>query len=479
MIKPVRWTTRLELISSESVRKIHLASLQILERTGLNMVLSPERKRQAADLGLEVAEGSHRIFFPPQVVEKALAKAPRTYTLCARIPENDLVLDGNHGYLSLDGSCTQIVDLDSGTVRNSSRADLQSVARVAEAMPQISFLWPAISAQDCPARIQPLYELEALAANSTKHIQAMTAVDALNAQGTIEIAAEIVGGKDILKERPIISTFQCSQSPLSYGAHALEAAFVFGEAGIPTGFLSMPIGFATAPATVAGIAALTNAEVLAGITLFELFFPGTPTFYGACGTMMDLHTGAITSGGPPDFLLQAAACQMARFYGLPASVGTFSTGAKDSNWQAGAENGVSGAISMLAGADMMSGAGLTNGARIFSYEQFLMDCELYDMMQPVAQGMEVNDETLALDTIHEIGPQNNYLMTDHTLAHMRDGWHPLLIDHLTWEEWTDKGRPTPRDRAREKTRQVLAGPEPESLTCADKIREIIAAFERM
>jgi trimethylamine--corrinoid protein Co-methyltransferase len=397
--------------------------------------------------------------------------------LCARNPENDLVLDGNHGYLSLDGSGTQIIDLDSGELRESTRADLESIARVADALPQISFLWPSNSAQDCPARVQPLYELEALVVNSSKHVQAMTAVDALNAQGTVEIAAEIAGGKEALRQRPIISNFQCSQSPLSYGGHALEATFIFGEAGVPTGFVAMPIGFATAPATAAGIAALTNAEVLAGITLLELFFPGAPTFYGACGTMMDLRTGGITSGGPHDFILQAVACQMARFYHLPASVGTFSTGAKTSDWQAGAENGVSGAISVLAGADMMSGAGLMNGATIFSYQQLLMDCELYDMLQPVALGLEVNEETLALDTIHEIGPGNNFLMSAHTLAHMRDGWQPSLIEHLSWEDWVDKRRPTPHSRARDKARHILATHEPEPLPCADRIREIIVDFE--
>ncbi|MBN1316654.1 MAG: trimethylamine methyltransferase family protein [Anaerolineales bacterium] len=477
MIKPVQWTTRLELIPDRAIRDIHQASLQILERTGLNMVLSPGRKEQAGDLGLQVERDTHRIRFPPEIVESALAQAPPTYTLCARNPENDLVLDGNHGYLSLDGSGTQIIDLETGELRESTKADLDSIARAADALPQISFLWPSNSAQDCPARVQPLYELEALVVNSSKHVQAMTAVDALNAQGTIEIASEIAGGREALRERPLISNFQCSQSPLSYGAHALEAAWIFGEAGIPTGFLAMPIGFATAPATVAGIAALTNAEVLAGIALFELLFPGAPTFYGACGTMMDLRTGGITSGGPHDFLLQAAACQLARFYDLPASVGTFSTGAKASDWQAGAENGVSGAISMLAGADMMSGAGLMHGARIFSYEQLLMDCELYDMLQPVVQGFQVNEETLALDTIHETGPQNNFLMSGHTLAHMRDGWQPSLIEHLSWEDWMDKGQPTPNSRAREKAKQLLATHEPEPLPCAERIREIITDFE--
>lgn len=504
MIKPVRWTTRLELLSQESVAAIHHASLRILERTGLVMPLTPERQDQAVDLGLRVERGTNRVRFPPEVVAAALQKAPRQYTMCARDPRNDFPLDGLHGYLSLDGCGTQVLDLETGMARNSTKADLQAAARLADALPQISFLWPAISAQDCPPKVQPLHELEALLTSSAKHAQAMTAVTPLTAKGTIEMAAEVAGGRDALRARPVVSAFLCSVSPLSYHGDSLEAAWVYGEAGIPTGFVCMPISCATAPATVAGAAALANAEVLAGITLLQLFYPGTPTFYGACGTMMVLTTGSITSGGPEDFLLQAAACQMARHYGLPAHVGTFSTGATASNWHSGAENALSGAVSQLSGADMMCGAGLMNGARIFSFEQLLLDCELYDMLRGVTQGFDVNADTLALDTIHETGPQNHFLGSPHTLSHMHEVWQPAFIERTSWEDWNARNRPMPGDRARQaaaqffspehgapargsrrrreihsETLRVLAGYEPEPLACADRLREIVSAYERM
>ncbi len=479
MIKPVRWTTLHDLIPTESIQAIHAASLRILERTGLVMPLSIERRQQARDLGLIVDDKSQRIRFPPQVVEAALQKAPRQYSLHARNPENDLLLDGRHGHLSLDGSGTQVLDPQIGEVRNSTKADLEVAIRLADALPQVSFLWPTVSARDCPARVQPLHELEALLTQSSKHAQAMTVVDGFNARGAVEMAAAVVGGRDALRERPILSNFQCSVSPLSYEAHALEASFVFGEAGIPTGFLAMPIGCATAPATLAGIAAQANAEVLAGIVLFELFFPGAPTFYGACPTMLELHTGGITSGGPEDFLLQAFGCQLARFYHLPASIGTFATGSKASDWQAGAENAISGMVNHLTGADMMSGAGLLNGARIFSFEQLVMDCEIFDMLAAVTQGIEVNEETLALDLIDSIGPQKHFMASKHTRNHMREVWQPRVMDRSAWEDWQANGQPSARERARQIARELLSGPAPQPLGCAQEIREIVMAYELM
>jgi trimethylamine--corrinoid protein Co-methyltransferase len=450
LIEPVQWKTRLELLSDKEVRTLHKSSLRIMERTGLVMPLSKARQDQACDLGLQVDRETHLIRFPPEVVEAALQKAPRRYTLCARNPENDLALDGEHGYLTLDGSGTDVLDLETGQVRPSTQADLEAAVCVADALPQISFLWPTVSARDCPARVQPLYE----------------------------IAAEVVGGRETLKKRPIVSNFQCSVSPLAYDEKALEAAFVFGQAGLPTGFMDMTIGCGTAPATLAGNAVVANAEVLAGVTLFELFFPGVPTFYGSCATMMELRSGGVTCGGPEDWLLQAVGCQMAHFYGLPSNIGTFATGAKTSDWHAGVENALSGAVNQFCGADMMCGAGLLNGARLFSFEQLVMDCEIYDMLRAVVQGFAINAETLAEDVIHAAGQRSHFLKSKHTRAHMREIWQPSVIDRTPWDEWVKRGRPTVNDRAREKAKQVLASHRPEPLACADRIREIIAAYER-
>ncbi len=478
MIRPVHWKIRHAMISDSEVQAIHNASLSVMQRTGLEMPLSKQRQEQAQDLGLKIDQELQRIYFPPAIVEAAIRQAPQRYTLCARNPGNDVLIDGEHGYLALDGCGTDVLDLDTEEVRPSTRADLAAAVRVADALPQIAFLWPAVSARDCPTRVQPLHELEVMLTQSSKHVQAMTAVDALNACGTLDIAAEVAGGRAALRQRPIISNFQCSVSPLAYDASALEAAFIFGEAGIPTGFMNMTIGAGTAPATVAGNAVLANAEVLAGIVLFELFFPGIPTFYGSCATTLELRSGNVTCGGPEDYLLQAIGCQLAHFYSLPANIGTFATGTKVSDWQAGVDNAVSGAVSQLAGADMMCGAGLLNGARIFSFEQLLLDCETFDLLRAVSQGFEISEETLAVDVIHSVGPRNHFLKTRHTKAHMRAVWQPTLLDRTPWTEWISKGRPSANANAREKARSILATHQPEALPGADQIQRIIADYER-
>lgn len=169
---------------------------------------------------------------------------------------------------------------------------------------------------------------------------------------------------------------------------------------------------------------------------------------------------------------------MARFYGVPANIGTFATGTKVSDWQAGVDNAVSGAVSQLAGADLMCGAGLLNGARIFSFEQLLLDCETFDLLRAISQGFEINEETLAVDVIHSVGPRNHFLKTRHTKAHMRAVWQPTLLDRTPWAEWIIKGRPSANDNARAKARSILATHQPVPLPGAARIHQIIADYER-
>lgn len=477
MIEPIQWKASLSVLTERELDKIHRASLTILERTGLAMPLAQDRYDVLEAAGCRIDRDHHRVRFPAEVVETALKQAPAHYTLGARNPRHSLDLDGRHGYLTLDGTGLKILDLQSGQVRPSTYADLCDAVRVAEALPQIAFLWPCVSARDKSPPVQPLYELYAMFHHSTKHIQAMTAVTPMTARGSVEMAAALVGGRAALKQNPIISNFQCSISPLSYDENALEAALIFAEAGIPVGFLNMQIGCATAPATLAGNIAMGNAEILAGIAFLQIFHPGAKTFYGSCATMMELHTGLVTAGGPDDLLLQAAAAQLAQYYGIPSNVGTFATGAKASDWHAGVENTASGAVSQFCRTDMMCGAGLTNGATVFSFEQLLMDCEIYDIIKQVSQGIQVDDDTLAVDVIDQVGPRHHFMTSPHTLKTIRRIWQPSIIDRTPYDQWQERGRPTAVDHARNKALNLLQSLEPNEFRESPILLEIVKEYE--
>lgn len=472
-------TLQLDVLSPDNAAKVHEQTLRILEKVGVG-VPSDDIRSGLREAGASVDDETRKVFFSPEVVESAMAEAPGQYRLAARSSGQDLVLDGQRGYLSVDGNAPEVLDWASGERRPSTKEDLGRISRLADGLPEIGMLWQPVTARDVPRNVQSLHELHAQVTNSSKHIQMMTAVTPRMAAGIVEIARVVAGGSDELRQRPILSAFQCSLSPLSYEEGALEAARVYAEAGVPCGFVVMPISCATAPATAGGLLVQSNAEVLAGIVALQLLVPGAATFYGCCATAMDLRSGAAACGGPEDLFLQMAAAQLARRYGVPSSVGTFATGAKGADWQAGLENGLSGLASCLAGADLLCGAGLLFGARVFSPEEMVMDCEIFSLLRHLVTptAMEIDDSIL--DVIAEVGPGGHYLGTQHTLANMRQQWMPRLFDRMAWEEWEATGRSGPRDAAAERVRSILENHEPRPLAEAMEmeILRIIDTYER-
>jgi len=469
----------IEVLPEATIERIHLGTLRVLERVGVQ-VRSEELIRRLDRAGARGDLETGRVRFPPEVVGDALTRCPHTFTLAARDPACDLVLDGSLGFLAVDGNAAEVLDLETSDRRASTKQDLARITLVADALPQIGFVWQPVAARDTPLPTQPLHELHAQLANTSKHIQLMTAVNADQAGGAVQIARIVAGGAEALRTRPILSAFQTSLSPLTYDGPALEAAVVYAEAGVPSGFVAMPISCATAPATRAAALVQSNAEIVAGIVALQLLVPHAPPFYGACGTVMDLRTGAAACGGPEDLLFQMAGAQLARRYGLPSSIGTFATGAKVPDWQAGVENGLSMLASWLGGADMLCGAGLLYGARVYSIVELLLDTEVFSLVRSMTEGVADADEDLALEVIEDVGPGGHFLGQAHTLRHMRGQWQPRFFGREPWEEWASAGRPGPYERARQRALSILAEHEPAKL--ADEVEaeilEVIADRER-
>jgi trimethylamine--corrinoid protein Co-methyltransferase len=470
---------RLQVLSPADVGRVHQATLDLIESVGVRFP-----SERALDVlhghGARVDREKQIARIPAPLVEAALSHAPAEYTLCAREnPELDLPLDGQHAYLAVDGTGVEVLDPVTGQKRLSSKRDVADAMRVADYMEEIALVWPPVSAQDSPAETRGPHELEAIWNNCAKHVQTETLVTGHEMAAAIEMAAALAGGREEMRHRPLLSIMQCTISPLAHDGGSLEAALLAAEAGLPVGFMTMASCGFSGPAALAGNLTVGNAEVISGLALLQMAYPGCPVYYAAAQTAMDPRSGAYTGGGPEDYLFGAATNHLADFYHVPLSMGAFATGAKQPDWQAAFDNVFAGLMPVLTGGDLLQGAGMLYGSRIFSYEQLLLDCEIYSATRLVAQGIPVTDETLALDVIKEVGVGGNFMAHRHTRDHIAGLWQPRFVDRRPYSAWEADGK-GPREWAHDKARWILDHHQPAPLDdrLSGELRRIIASLER-
>lgn len=479
-IKPIHPRLRMDVLSKDDIKKIHEASLRVMEEVGVRFP-SEKALNILEGAGAKVDRESMVAKIPGTLVMDAIGKAPGSYTLAGRDVRDDIVLDGKHCYLSTDGCGIEVYDLETGVKRISIKKDVEDSAIVADYLDEIAYYWgPMVSAQDAPEEVRPLHELEAAFSHTTKHVQPETIITEPIARYAIKIAELIAGGKEELRKRPVLSVMQCASDPLAQDKGSVEASLVAAEAGVPTGFMPMPMSCATAPATLAGNLVVTTVDSLSALVLMQIAYPGAPVFFAAAPTAIDLHTGGYTGGGPEDHLLAIAFNQICEFYNIPLSMGSYATGAKEPNWQAGVDNSFAGLMPVLSHTAMLTGAGMLYGSKILSFQQMVMDCEIYGIVKKIAGGIEVNEETLAVDVIEKVGVGNNYLAEKHTRKHMREIWQPVVFDRSSYDAWESGGKKGAFEKATEKAKWILENHKPVPLDSAihKEVKEIIKTAEK-
>jgi len=443
------------VLSREDLEKIHKATIDVLEAAGLK-ITSRKCLKILEEKGCKVDYKRQVALFPSYLVEEALKKTGKNITLCARNPKYDVILDGNHVYITTDGNGTQTFDLETGERRTSTKEDIAKSAIISDAIDVVDIYWPMVSAQDYPAHVRHLHDLEASLANTEKHVTFETTMSPKEARYQIEMAAAILGDEKKLRKRPLISSLHCTSAPLQMDGNSMEAALEFSKAGIPVMFFGMPQPGATGPVTLAGSLVVNNAEVLGCLALTQLVCPGAPVIYGAGIAAFDMKTLKRAGGGPEHGLTGAAAAELARYYGMPSIVGGFVSTAKTPGAQACYEKFASGFPPVFSGCGMIAGIGLLDDCTTLAFEEILIDAEIAKIVFRIAQGIEVNDNTLALDIIHKVGPGGNFLAERHTLANLRkEHFIPELTDRRSFEAWLKDGRKDLVTIAREKVKAIL------------------------
>jgi trimethylamine--corrinoid protein Co-methyltransferase len=471
------------VFSEDAIGAIHSASLEVLEKTGVRIHHGESILKMLKDNGCTVDFEKGLVQFPSYVVEEAVKKTPRTHPSYGRNPKYDYKLDGRHIYFTTDTETPNTVDLQTGEWRPSTLDDLEKLTRVADALDSYASGGHLTTALDKPNNVRCLYDYAAALNNTEKPCGWSVYPPELAMQLTdyqLEIATAVAGSEKKLKKRPIGGGGFCTESPLKFEGRYVEIALKLAKLGFPCGVASMPIGGATAPVTLAGCLVVTNAEVLSGVCTVQLASPGTSMRVSYIMGNLDMKTG-LWGQGPEEGLLCAGAVEIARHYGFRTTVLGFNTASKTSGAQASYEKTMSTLLAVLAGADIVYQAGSLQGGMAASFEELVMDDEICRAVLKAVQGIEVNDETLAIDVINKVGSGGHFLAEKHTLKHFKDVlFFPELADRHSYDAWKKAGGKSMVKRAREKAEQILKEhwPKPLDKDVQKEISEIIGRAEK-
>jgi len=471
------------VFSEDAIGAIHSASLEVLEKTGVRIHHGESILKMLKDNGCTVNFEKSLVHFPSYVVEEAVKKIPKIYVMYGRNPKYDCKVDGRHVYFTADTETPNTVDLQTGEWRSSTMDDLEKLTRVADALDSIASGGHLTTSLDKPNNVRCLYDYAAALNNTEKPCGWSVYPPELAmklADYQLEITTAVAGNEKKLKDRPLIRGGFCTESPLKFEGRYVEIALKLAKLGFPCGVASMPLGGATAPVTLAGSLVITNAEVLSGVCTVQLASPGTSMWVSYIMGNLNMKTG-LWGQGPEEGLLCAGAVEVARHYGFRATVLGFNTACKMSGAQASYEKTMSTLLPVLAGADIVYQAGSLEGGMAASFEELVMDDEICKAVLKAVQGIEVNDETLALDVIDKVGPGGHFLAEKHTLNHFKDVlFFSDLADRQSYDAWKKTGGKSMVKRAREKAERILKEhwPTPLDKDVQKEISEIIERAEK-
>ncbi len=464
----------LELLGADQLEAIHDASLTLLEELGINFLL-PEAREILKAAGAEVETDGSRVRFDRTLVLESLASAPREFTVHARNPDHDLRIGGAHMAIATVSSPPNCSDLEGGR-RSGNFQDYCDFLRLAQSLnvAQLTLGHPVEPVErDASTRY-----LDATLAKIelTDKLFSGYALGRRRILDVIEMVRIMRGFDEAeLCREPSMFTNVNANSPLQFDKPMLWGMIEMARRGQPVVVTPFTLAGAMAPITLAGALAQQNAEALAGLAFLQIVNPGAPMIYGGFTSNVDMKTGSPAFGTPENAKATVIGGQLARRYGLPyRSSNVNASNAPDA--QAVYESQMTLWPAFLGHANLLyHGLGWLEGGLCASFEKFIIDAEMLQMLTEFFQPVTVNQAELGLEAIEEVGPGGHFFACAHTMERYEHAFYrPLLSDWRNFETWQDAGSLDATQRAHRLYKQILADYQPPPLDPA--IREELHVF---
>ncbi len=467
----------LRVLSEKQLENLHFASLRVLERTGMIFNSS-----QAVDLLLSAGgrrvEGN-RISIPSHLIDKSLKSAPKQIRISDREGDSMMLLSGHNVYYGTGSDLPSVIDPYSGEKRASLAKDVGNFARVCDYLPNIDFVMSMALASDHPVEVADLYHFLQMVSNTTLPIL-FTASNRESLEYIYQMCLAIRGSEQALTKEPFIIHYAEPSSPLQHSKDAVDKLLFCAKHGIPVTYPSGTSLGVTAPVTIAGAMVMANAEFLGGLVLSQLTQEGAPIIYGGGNSAMDMRTMAYLYAAPENWLNGMIVRELSSYYRLPCFGEGGCGDAKTFDQQASSEATSTLLVTSLIGTNLIHDVGYIESGKTGSYGMLLLSDDVIGQIKRFLRGVEVSNETLAVEVLDRVGPGGNFLTDQHTLNHFKDSiYNPNYFDRQTFSQWVKQGKKALGQVLNEKARWILENHEPKPLPegVKQKINTIIQKAE--
>jgi trimethylamine--corrinoid protein Co-methyltransferase len=463
------------VLTEDQIKEIHQATLELLETTGVK-VLNDAAIRMLKDAGCRV-EDNHNVKIPGALVEDCIKHAPSDVTVYNRKGDPAMQLGGSNVCFGMGTDLLNTWDLKTGELRSSCLQDVIDSAVVGDYCEEIDFIASNAFPLDVSENLAFVMEFKALMVNSTKPIY-FTAGGAADLAVILEMAADVLEGKNRLREKPFLIHYAEPISPLVHSSGAVDKLFMCADNGIPLNYAPALLSGGSGPVTLAGAIVVANAEALSGLVIQQLRAKGAPAITGFSATPLDMRLGTTVYASPDERLTHSACCDIYHYYGLPVwgEAGCSDAGSLDE--QAAMESMASIMMASLDGCNLVHNIGYLGQGLVGSVASVVMCSEIISYVRRIMRGFDISRDRIGLDVIHEVGPGGNYLAQEQTLKYCREEhWLPRFINRQSPETWQKEGGKRHGKVVAEKALDILAAHQPDRLP-GDTLKRLDAIIEK-
>ncbi|WP_370400215.1 trimethylamine methyltransferase family protein [Sulfitobacter sp. JB4-11] len=468
----------MEVFSKDQIAAMHDNALRILQELGMRVLL-PEAREVFRKAGARVVEDSQMVYLDADIIQAAIASAPRSIIGHAGSPDRDILLELGSLVFQPGAGAPHATDLKRGRRPGTAR-DFRELIRLTQHFDVFQMLPPLIEPQDVPTHLRHYFTLEAQLTLSDKF-------PFIFARGTPQVSQsfELLQEFRSLTDAAFAAAPHCytiinTNSPRTLDVPMAQGIIDFARAGqlvIVTPFTLMG---AMAPITVAGAITLSHAEALAAITLNQLCKPGAPVCYGTFTSNVDMKSGAPAFGTPSHFQASLAAGQLARHLGLPWRSAAGSA-ANLNDVQAANENQMGLWGCLMAGATVViHSAGWLEGGLSISYEKLITDVEVLNMVAELCAGAQAGADEIGFDgAISHVDPSGHFFAAPQTMErYATEFYEPIVHDYANFGTWTERGAQDASTRATAIWQSILNEDAPPA-TDSERVAALHAQIERL